>query len=37
MSGSLYESFDNGAGALGNVYNVDFSTPAKCAWPAIPR
>jgi beta-glucanase (GH16 family) len=29
MSGSLYESFDNGAGALGNVYNVDFSTPGE--------
>jgi hypothetical protein len=29
MSGSLYESFDNGAGALGNAYNVDFSTPGE--------
>ncbi len=29
MSGSLYESFDNGPGALGNVYNVDFSTPGE--------
>jgi hypothetical protein len=29
MSGSLYESFDNGAGLFGNVYNVDFSTPGE--------